>query len=223
MRNRESYLSTYQDDFRNPYSRSIIKKPPKPPEWTRNNEETLYKRDCYDSSNVTYYQPKPIDFECGEADNQFGEHLEYNDKKQGLVTALRECGCQLNDNIMNSMNNSSTYNTKKEYPVIQCKALKFNDNCDCDSDDLAVQNSERYRDPFPFRVYAVNSAPNYRSPIEEVCSGPSFFNKRSTLGISEYMDTISKAGRSTMLAIQQFREPTPSSRRRLEGQCIQTC
>ncbi|RZF47063.1 hypothetical protein LSTR_LSTR011800 [Laodelphax striatellus] len=107
-------------------------------------------------------------------------------------------------------------------PVIHCcKALK-SDYCDCETGN-SPGNNERYRDPFSFRLYSVTSAPNYKSPIENVCSGADFYNKKNMLGISEYMDTISKTGRSTMLAVQQFREPVPSSRRRMDGQCIQTC
>lgn len=40
------------------------------------------------------------------------------------------------------------------------------------------------------------------------------------IGRSEYQDTISKMGLSNIRAMQQYREPLPSTRRRLGEQCI---
>lgn len=47
-----------------------------------------------------------------------------------------------------------------------------------------------------------------------------FYLDDEFIGRSEYMDTISKMGLCAMKAMQQYKEPLPSSRRRIGDVCI---
>uniref|UniRef100_A0A1B6KH31 Uncharacterized protein n=1 Tax=Graphocephala atropunctata TaxID=36148 RepID=A0A1B6KH31_9HEMI len=218
----DPFMTTYHNDYGNPTGEAVIERPERPPEVTK-------------PPGVLEVRPAPGVCSCDRHD--WSPHyerakylketeeclmeklLDVREERKLLDNAILHHPCGDIDDKMKSIYQIS-YEGKGSHHV-DYRSLQTDrfDPVAVPVPMIKTGLNNGYRDPNSFRYNAMEK-PQVSSPRPIDSTAVPVYEVGKFIGRSEYQDTISKMGLSNVWAMQQYREPLPSSRRRLGETCI---
>ncbi|XP_054269531.1 uncharacterized protein LOC128990905 [Macrosteles quadrilineatus] len=218
----DPFLTTYNDAYGNPTNELFVERPSPPPEVTKppgalevRPAAGVCTCDRHDW-NIHFDRAKHL---RNTEDCLMEKLLHVRKERKLLDNAILHHPCGDMDEKMKTMYQIS-YEGKGSHhvPYRSLQVDRF-DPVAVPVPMIKTGFTNGYRDPNSFRYNAIEKSQVFSPRPIEFTAEPVYEISRF-IGRSEYQDTYSKMGLSNMLAMQQYREPLPSSRRRLGERCI---